>query len=193
MTAELVMLVASGELDERQKAFHALMEATQASVWRMHWALWVQLPLHSRVRREEYADEMTQETFIKAYESIVHGGSRPEHFRVWIHKVGERLWLDRARHDRRTKRNAEVLPIDEMAIAAGSDPSQETIARETLGRLLELLDRIDNAKMREAFLLDLNSDLSREEIAKILDVSLETVTSYCSRVRKILQRGIMTP
>lgn len=193
MTTELVQRLASEESNERDTAFTELMKATQSSVWRMHWALWAQLPAAARVRREEYADEMTQETFIKGYERIVHGGSRPRNFRFWIHKVGQRLSLDRLKAEHAQKRKArETVPAHDVALAApaGTDPAQIAMARQTLERFSELLDGIHNANMREAFLLDLNTDLTRQEIAEILGVSLDTVTSYCARVRKVLKRGV---
>jgi len=193
MTTELIHRVAEGPTRERAEAFAKLMEATRTSVWRMHWALWAQLPRHARVHRQEYADELTQETYLKAFEKIAHGGSRPDNFRVWVHRVGQRLALDRIKAAKRLKRTStDMVSIDDInvSVTAPDDPCQHLVARQVYDRLMELLNEIGNVNMRDAFILDLNTELTRAEIADLLDITEDTVTSYCARVRKILHEGI---
>jgi RNA polymerase sigma-70 factor (ECF subfamily) len=176
---ELMQALAGGDRD----ALSALMSRHHRRVYRL--AL-------SYLRDPEEALEVTQETFVKAYQHAGRWDGRAE-VGAWITRVAVNQSIDRYRRLRRRRAAEEPLgdtPTDQDARFSGSLPSPE---REVMGR--ELGERIGSAlralpeQQRAIVVLRHYQDLSLEEIASTLGLSLGTVKSSLHRaVHRLRER-----
>jgi RNA polymerase sigma factor (sigma-70 family) len=133
-------------------------------------------------RSPEDAMDLTQETFIRAYQGIERW--RPEAlFRTWLFHIARNLAFDRLRHDK----IVEFVELDDDAElpdpAAGPETALETAQRYHL--LEAALERLP-AQHREIILLREIEGMSYEEIAHVLDLSAGTVKSRLARARASL-------
>lgn len=132
-------------------------------------------------RSQDDAQELTQETFLNAYQALARW--RPEaRFTTWLFHIARNQAFDWLR---RTKR-AEFLPLDEEQEHAIADPGPTPDnAVETMQRLQGLeraLSRLP-AEHREILLLREIEEMSYEDIAEVLDINLGTVKSRIARAR----------
>ena len=68
-----------------------------------------------------------------------------------------------------------------------SDPVDIVISRENIKKLIKIIEKLDS-KYRDVFMLRRVYQFSREEIAQLLDISLETVKKRLTRAKaKILE------
>jgi RNA polymerase sigma-70 factor (ECF subfamily) len=147
----------------------------------------------------EEARDLTQETFLRAFQSI-------ERFRgdaslkTWIYRIAINQARNRWRWWRRRRRDATVsldatdehreqplattLPCDKSP-----SPEQQTLARE---REMQLRDALCSLRRsyREAVILRDVEGFSYEEIAQTLQISIGTVKSRISRGRLELRRQL---
>lgn len=147
----------------------------------------------------EEARDLTQETFLRAFQSInrFRGDST---LRTWIYRIAINQARNRWRWWRRRRRDATVS-LDatdeqhEKPLAAtlpsthALNPEQETLARE---RELQLRDALLGLRRsyREAVILRDVEGFSYEEIAATLQISIGTVKSRISRGRLELRKKL---
>ena len=147
----------------------------------------------------EEARDLTQETFLRAFQSInrFRGDST---LKTWIYRIAINQARNRWRWWRRRRRDATVS-LDatdeqrETPLAAnlpsehGLNPEQETLARE---RELQLRDALLGLRQsyREAVILRDVEGFSYEEIAGTLQISIGTVKSRISRGRLELRKKL---
>ncbi len=147
----------------------------------------------------EEARDLTQETFLRAYQNI-------ERFRgdaslkTWIYRIAInqarnrwRWWRRRKRDvtvsldatdDQREKPLASTLPSNDDL-----NPEQETLARERENQLRDALLGLRRS-YREAVILRDVEGFSYEEIASTLQISIGTVKSRISRGRMELRHAL---
>jgi RNA polymerase sigma-70 factor (ECF subfamily) len=147
----------------------------------------------------EEARDLTQETFLRAFQSI-------ERFRgdaslkTWIYRIAINQARNRWRWWRRRRRDATVSldATDEnrerpLAATLPSDkspsPEQQTLARERETQLRDALCSLRRS-YREAVILRDVEGFSYEEIAQTLQISIGTVKSRISRGRLELRRQL---
>jgi len=140
----------------------------------------------------EEARDLTQETFLRAFQSI--GRFRGDaNLKTWIYRIAINQARNRWRWWRRRKRDVTVSLdaiddrnqqplsaklVDDDAI----DPEQEMVAREREGYLRAALLELKRP-FREAVVLRDVEGFSYEEIAETLQISIGTVKSRLSRGR----------
>lgn len=134
------------------------------------------------VRVPETARELTQDTFLRAFQAI--RSWRPEaRFRTWLFRIAHNLALD---HLRRTK-HLRLEPLDAgLEVpdpAPGPDRQLETVQR---ARQLEQALAALAPAHREILLLREIEEMSYEDIARTLDLTLGTVRSRIARARAAL-------
>jgi len=133
------------------------------------------------LRRPDDALDVVQETFVKAF---VHarrwdGGADVA---PWLTRIAVNQAIDSYRRSKRRQAAEEPLEEGSPHVPAGSDPSPE---RRAMG--LEIGERVGAAvralpeRQRAVFVLRHYQDLSLEEIAQTLDMSLGTVKSALHR------------
>ncbi len=147
----------------------------------------------------EEARDLTQETFLRAFQSI--GRFRGDaNLKTWIYRIAINQARNRWRWWRRRKRDVTVSldatdPEHEQPLAAtlqdagATDPEQETLARERENQLREALSGLRRS-YREAVILRDVEGFSYEEIAEALQISIGTVKSRISRGRLELRRKL---
>ncbi len=172
----LIEAVRSGEL----AAFNALVERYQRIVYAV--AL--------RLLRDRYlAEDITQETFLRAYTSLddYRGGS----FRAWLLRIAHNRALDVLRAmQRRPATSLDLTGVDH-AVRWSVEPVPaspvEHAARDELRRRLEAALAMLPDDQRVTVVLSDVEGFSYEEIAAITGVSLGTVKSRLSRGRARLR------
>jgi RNA polymerase sigma-70 factor (ECF subfamily) len=135
------------------------------------------------LRHPDDALDVVQETFVKAY---VHAArwDRGSEVVPWLTRIAVNQAIDSYRRGRR--RRATEEPLDDLpahaAAVAVDDPSPE---RRLMGR--EISERVGAAlgglpeRQRAVFVLRHYQELSLEQIAQALDMSLGTVKSSLHR------------
>ena len=147
----------------------------------------------------EEARDLTQETFLRAFQSIdrFRGDSS---LKTWIYRIAINQARNRWRWWRRRKRDVTVSldATDEhrdkpLAATLASDnspnPEQETLAHEREAQLREALQGLRRS-YREAVILRDVEGFSYEEIARTLQISIGTVKSRISRGRLELRHQL---
>ncbi len=143
------------------------------------------------------AADVVQEVFLKVFRNIGHfrGGSS---LKTWIFRItineahNQRRWFFRHRH-----REVGIEEQEEegrgggVMAAAGQSPFDFVFGQERQGLIEAALERI-NPTFRAAVILRDITDLSYEEIAEVLQISLGTVKSRILRGREALRQELQS-
>ena len=147
----------------------------------------------------EEARDLTQETFLRAFQNIARFRGDAD-LKTWIYRIAINQARNRWRWWRRRKRDvtfsldstdaAHEQPLSARLRAEGSrDPEQEAIEKER-EQILHAALRSLKRSYREAVVLRDVEGLSYEEIAATLQISIGTVKSRLSRGRLELRRKL---
>ena len=147
----------------------------------------------------EEARDLTQETFLRAFQSISRFRGEAN-LKTWLYRIAINQARNRWRWWRRRRRDATVSldgsdRPDEQALTvrlrneAAVDPEQETLAHEREQQLREALLGLRRS-YREAVILRDVEGFSYEEIAATLQINIGTVKSRLSRGRLELRRKL---
>ena len=182
---EIVVLAREG----REAAYRELIRRYERPVFSL---------ILRMVRDRQLAEDLSQETFIKALNAI--GSYRPEFkFSSWIFKIANNAAIDHLR-----RREVDTLSLDGAPNATSQDdieatalqvgdkgetPLAELEARE-LGTAIERAIGQLRPEYRSCILLRHVEGLAYEEIAQLLDLPLGTVKTYIHRARHEL-RGML--
>ncbi|RZI41855.1 sigma-70 family RNA polymerase sigma factor [Herbaspirillum sp. HC18] len=155
------------------RAFSELVARYQDRVYRFLLRL---------TRSRDDAMDLTQDTFMRAYQSLDRW--QPDAlFRTWLFRIARNGAIDRFRRDK----VVEFVDLDEDADvpdhAAGPEAVLETAQR--LRILEEALERLP-AEYREIILLREIEGMSYDELAQVLGLQAGTVKSRLSRARAAL-------
>jgi len=150
------------------------------------------------VRDRQLAEDLAQETFIKALNAIA--SYRPEFkFSSWIFKIANNAAIDHLR-----RRDLDTLSLDGSPSAVtqdavdatipqigdrGESPLEELEAKE-LGGAIEVAIAALRPEYRSCILLRHVDGRSYEEIAEILELPLGTVKTYIHRARHELRDAL---
>lgn len=147
----------------------------------------------------EEARDLTQETFLRAFQSI--GRFRGDaNLKTWLYRIAINQARNRWRWWRRRRRDAMVSldgtdRPDEQPLSvklrneAALDPEEETLAHEREQQLRDALLGLRRS-YREAVILRDVEGLSYEEIAVALQINIGTVKSRLSRGRLELRNKL---
>ena len=118
--------------------------------------------LYARCGDAGLSEDLTQETFLKAYQSLdrYDGSCKVS---VWLCQIAKHLLYQ---HWERTKRELPAEPDDELR-ADGMDTEQEVLTRIELMDVLKEMQKLP-VQMREVMYLRIAGDLSFREIGEIL-------------------------
>lgn len=129
------------------------------------------------------AEDMSQEAFIRGYERLAtFDPVRP--FGPWIRRVAANYCLNRLAVNRPV-----TLPLeDEHETSRGSSRRQVEQAAEATERTREILDALMSLTPHYRAVIELRhfQELSYNEIAQVLGISLPQVKSHLFRARKLL-------
>ncbi len=146
-------------------------------------------------QNDEDAEDVLQETFLKAYEHLAdfHGQSK---FYTWIVRiaVNESLMKLRKRKSDRTVPLDEPLDTGEdtvvREIAVWDEDPEHQYSREELGRILDEAVQSLRPAFRTVFVLRDIEELSTEETAEALGISVPAVKSRLLRARLQLREKL---
>jgi len=177
---ELLLRVQSGD----EMAFKELVEVNQSRVF--HTALGL---LHNH----QDAEDITQEVFIKIYESIAKFKGRSK-FSTWIYRITITTCLNFLRAKKRKKRFAFILsPFDNENDKFARQPAgtlHPGIAFENQERdavLFRAIDRLPE-NQKTAFMLHNIEELSYEEISEVMHNTISSVESLIHRAKQNLRK-----
>jgi RNA polymerase sigma-70 factor (ECF subfamily) len=146
-------------------------------------------------QNDEDAEDVLQETFLKAYEHLgdFQGNSK---FYTWLVRIG----VNEALMKLRKRKSDRTVPLDEPVdtgeetvvreIAVWEDDPEQKFSQDELGRILN--DAIESLKpaFRTVFVLRDIEELSTEETAQALNVSIPAVKSRLLRARLQLREKL---
>ena len=182
---EVVLLARSG----REAAYRELIRRYERPVFAL---------LFRMVRDRELAEDLSQETFIKALNAIE--SYRPEFkFSSWIFKIANNAAIDHLR-----RRELDTLSLDgsphaetpeamqatALQIGARQESPLDTVEAKELGsEIEEAIGRL-RPEYRSCILLRHVEGRAYEEIAEMLDLPLGTVKTYIHRARNELRQTL---
>lgn len=152
--------------------------------------------VHQLLRNQQDAEEVTQDAFIRAHRGL--GNFRGDSaFSTWLYQIATNLARNRYWYWWRRKRDQSVsfdapvgdensLPLSEMIAADVETPEDATVTQELVDRIAVGMEKL-GAKHREILILRNVKNLSYEEIAVILGLSVGTVKSRIARAREALR------
>src|SRR5512141_2026684 len=143
-----------------REAFRALVDKHSRNVFRLAFRM---------TGNEEDAEDVVQETFLKAYRNLERFAGQAE-FSTWLHRIAANCAVDLLR--RRTPRQAETRTAEgqELEVAAGgAGPERMVLSSEVKGRIARSLERL-SAMERAAFVLRHFEGRPIAEIGKTLGV-----------------------
>jgi RNA polymerase sigma factor (sigma-70 family) len=176
---ELIQQLRAGD----ELAFKALVANYQDMVY--NTALGV-------VQNSEDAEDVTQEVFIQVYRSIdqFKGDAR---LSTWIYRITTTKALDHIRSRRRKKRFAFITslfgPNDELIHepADFQHPGVTLDRKEQAALLFKMIEQLPD-NQRIAFTLHKTEELSYQEIADVMKLSVSAVESLLFRARQNLRK-----
>lgn len=186
LTDQEVVLLARGG---REAAYRELVRRYERPVFAL---------VYRMVRDRELAEDLAQETFVKALNAIE--SYRPEFkFSSWIFKIANNAAIDHLR-----RRELDTLSLDGSPHAETPEAMQATAlqigarqespldaveARELGGAIEAAIGRL-RPEYRSCILLRHVEGRAYEEIAEILDLPLGTVKTYIHRARNELRLAL---
>ncbi|MGI8917103.1 MAG: RNA polymerase sigma factor [Pyrinomonadaceae bacterium] len=155
--------------------------------------------LYRLTENSEEARDLTQETFLRAFQSI--GQFRGESdLRTWIYRIAINQARNRWRWWRRRRRDATVSLdsenahgnqplIESLSSETGKSPEQETLAHERERALRKALHSLSLSYRETVILRDIEG-FTYEGIAETLGINVGTVKSRLARGRLELRQRL---
>ncbi len=177
--AELARALLAGEAD----AFERFVEHFRGKVFHYSWLM---------CGRPEDAEEVAQETLLKVFENIDQL-REPDHVRSWVFRIAKNACLMQ-------RRKSVFAPSAELSLTdlppaaeipdAGSGPPDAQLLRTELRAVLDRIIAELPPLNRAVVLLRDVEELSTEETAQILDVSLDVVKTRLHRGRVAMRQKL---
>lgn len=132
------------------------------------------------------AEDVTQETFVRAYTQLVT--YKPTHkFSTWLLSIASHLAIDQLRRRRFLALPLDDVPFLEWIVDAGTGPEQFALQGEQQDEIQQYLQRLPG-KYRAVIVLRYWYDFSYEEIATTLQLTPALVKARLHRARELLAR-----
>jgi RNA polymerase sigma-70 factor (ECF subfamily) len=175
---DAALVVASQRGDE--KAFGELVRRYQRAVHRLAWSL---------TRNASDADDLAQETFVRAWGAIGRFDVGSPLY-PWLARIVTNQAFSLFRH-RKRRPETSIEPLVEAGQQWGveDDPAEHSERGERDAGLRACFGELA-AEHQSVLALRAVQDLSYDEIAKVLNVPIGTVMSRLSRARAELRRRL---
>jgi RNA polymerase sigma factor (sigma-70 family) len=180
---ELIVLLQQGD----EIAFKELVQTYEVMVYNTTLAI---------VQNETVADDITQEVFIQVYQSIssFKGESK---LSTWLYRIAITKSLDYLKHKKRKKRFAFVQSLtgssneEEIHPPEFNHPGIVMEQKENAKALFMAMNKLPN-NQRIAFTLHKLEALKHQEIAAVMQVSVQAVESLIARAKTNLRKILKT-
>ena len=173
---QLIHNILSGD----DEAFSTLVQRYQKSVHALAWR---------KIGDFHYAEEITQDTFLQAYQKLPTLKNRNQ-FAGWLYVITNNLctdWLRKKRPALQSLGDASVKAIDKLTYERYILEQRETEATERRHEIVkQLLEKLPESE-RTVVTLYYLGEMTTKEIGKFLGVSVNTITSRLQRARERLQ------
>lgn len=137
--------------------------------------------LHHLTRDSHAAEDLAQETFLKAYAAI-NRFKAGTNFRAWLFRIGHNNFVNMHR-----SRSAHRQPLPAEIATRQDGPVEETLTREAMQELQRAVAKLA-PDFKAAFLLRIEEEMSFRQMAGILGTTEETARWRVYKARqKILQ------
>jgi RNA polymerase sigma-70 factor (ECF subfamily) len=138
------------------------------------------------VRDEHAAEDLLQETYLKAYAGFKGFEMREFGIKPWLLKILHNTFLNRLAREGRTPRTTEQSILEEVVDGAGESVQMAELDLELLdGEVKSAVDALQ-PEFRAVLLLWATMELSYQEIADVLGVPIGTVMSRLHRARQAM-------
>lgn len=151
-----------------------------AALVRLHQALVYGIALRM-LMDHALAEDLSQEVFLQMYRSLRTIESH-EHLAFWLRRVTAHRAIDRLRQERRV----EMATLEEAEGVFAASLGEDPLLRKHLHSLIEQLAPM----ARAVVLLRYQEDLDPLEIARTLDIPINTVKSHLKRSLSVLRRQL---
>lgn len=172
---QFVQRAASGD----ERAYGKLVQAYQSRVFNF---------VRSMVRNDEVAEDITQESFVKAFFSLKRL-QNPGSFKSWLFRIANNNTLDWLR-----RKKFQLVDVDEQIHESYVDvrnPESGAIEEERLQHVRQALNKLKPDQKAILVMCDLQG-LSYADIAEVLNVPFGTVQSRIFYARKKLKEHLDT-
>lgn len=140
--------------------------------------------LAARLRSVEEATEVAQEAYVRLMH--LHDPSACSFLKALLYRTATNLAIDRIRQrQRRSQLDQEALPQFAAQLSTPA-PDRLWVAREELVVIQESLHELP-ARCREVFLMARIDDVSVEDIAQQMSISVRSVWRYIARAMEHIQ------
>ncbi|HBE42753.1 MAG TPA: hypothetical protein DDW27_16420 [Bacteroidales bacterium] len=180
---ELIKLILQGERDK----FRIFVEKYQQMVFRTCMGF---------VHNKEDADDLTQEVFIQAYQSLPDFKMKSA-FSTWLYRIAVNASLNKVRKSAGTSFiqrlesffGAENSKTSQLTASDTDDPENIIIKKEHSQWLQKALDSLPE-NQRTAIVLSKYDDLSQKEIAEIMKTTEGAVEALLQRAKMNLREKL---
>lgn len=174
-----VLIYVRKALDGDSRAFEWIIRQYQQRIY---------FTILQMVMNHEDADDVMQETFIKAYTKLnTFDDTYP--FYPWLYRIA----VNTALNHQKKKARLRAISLDDLDgnnhhadLAESPQQMYNMEGNELVTKLREALERIP-FEQRTVFMLRVNDGLSYQEISDTLEISIGTVMSRLSRAREKLR------
>lgn len=142
-------------IDGDAEAFGVLYERHLDAIYRY---------IYFRVETEVVAEDLTEETFVRAWEALPGFKVGQHPFTSWLYRIAHNLVIDHRR-----KRSPLSLPEIEFDLETGSDDLPEQIVSQTedISELRRAVQQLDE-EAQQIILMRFVEGLSHREVARII-------------------------
>lgn len=167
-------------LEGRERGYRKLLEKYRGSVYSLVLRM---------VRNEEDAEDLSQETFLKAFRSLASFNLEYS-FKNWILKIATNHAIDFLRKKDVNLLSLQDFPEEGTFVAVETKtPETELRDRDRKEILEEAIDSLP-LSLRTPLLLRHREGLTYEEIQEILNLPLGTVKTRIHRAREMLGKRL---
>jgi RNA polymerase sigma-70 factor (ECF subfamily) len=176
MDQELVNRTLAGD----GRAFEKLVEKYKKRVYYLAYRM---------TRDHDSADELAQESFVKAYQAL--GNFKPGYnFYTWIYRICVNLSINFLKKESHTVSADHLRELNQLPERSPEiDQLERMITSEQAGIVRRALDTLP-PDQRSAFILKTYDNLSYEQMAEIMECSIGTVMSRLFRARQKLKNAL---
>jgi RNA polymerase sigma-70 factor (ECF subfamily) len=174
----------SPKSSERHDAFKELVQTYQRRLYALAYEL---------TGNHEDADDVVQETFIKAYKTL-HTFNGQAQLSTWLHRIAVNTFIDMTRTARfkAAQRNVSLHSLAETRAEPlyHEHSAEEQLHAQTISDRIEAALHLLSAQQRAVFVLRYYHDESITDIAQQLHVSEGTVKTQLFRATRTLRTAL---
>jgi RNA polymerase sigma-70 factor (ECF subfamily) len=155
------------------EAFETIFEAHYSRIYNYVYRL---------VGDAEDADDLTQESFLKAYRALVRG-DKPDNLSAWLYRIASNTCLDTLRRRRLIQWQPLENLLAVLGVAGAPSPEEQVLQRERQIEIERVLAELP-PRYRMYLILREREGFSYQEIAERTGDSLDTVKVTLYRARE---------